>query len=95
MLAVVVLRTEPKEHCIVPENYIFGLNDLQDKLKTWGVNNKCDHLVYWKRSFLDDNVIPSSEETPNFGLVPCLDYPPPAEVNSACYLARIKRFYSK
>lgn len=95
MLAVVVLCTEQKQHCIVPEKYILGLNDLQDKLKTWGVNNKHNHLVFWKRLFLDDNVAPNSGENPNFQLVPRMDFPPPPEIDSACYLARVKRFFSK
>lgn len=95
-LAVVVLLTEPeRHHCIVPENCILGLDDLQDQLKTWGVNRKCNHLVYWQRSFLDDNVIPDSQDTPNFGLTTRNDFPPPADVDSACYMARVKRFFSK
>lgn len=95
-LAVVVLLTKPeRQHCIVPENCIFGLDKLQDDLKTWGVNRKCDHLVFWKRSFLDDNVLPDLQENPNFQLTPCDVFPPPAEIDSACYMARIKRFFSK
>lgn len=95
MIAVVVLRTNPKYHVIVPESYIFGLKDVQAELKTWGVNNKCDHLVYWKRSFLDDSVVPKSDEIPNFGLMPRTDFPPPPEIDSACYFVRVKRFFSK
>lgn len=95
-LAVVVLLTEhERQHCIVPENYVHGLDKLQDQLKTWGVNRKCNHLVFWKRSFLDDNMIPDSQETPNFRLTPRNDFPPPAGIDSACYMARVKRFFSK
>lgn len=95
MFAVVVLRTEPKQHCVVPEKYIYGLDELQDKLKTWGINNKCDHLIFWKRTFLDDSVAPTSDENPNFQLMPRADFPPSPEINSACYLARVKRFFSE
>lgn len=94
-LTVVVLLTEPKQHCIVPENYIFGLVDLQDKLKTWGVNRESKHLIFWKRSFLDDSVVPDSQENPNFFLAPSVMFPPPPEIDSACYMARVKRFFSK
>lgn len=95
-LAVVVLLIEPeRQHCIVPENYIYGLDELQDQLKTYGVNNKRNHLIFWKRSFLDDNIVPDSQEIPNFQLTPRNDFPPPAGIDSACYLARVKRFYSK
>lgn len=95
MIAVVVVQTNPKYHIIVPESYIFGLNNVQAELKTWGVNNKRDHLVYWKRSFLDDNVVPQSEENPNFYLAPRTDFPPPPEIDSACYKVRVKRFFSE
>lgn len=95
-LAVVVLLTEPeRHHVIIPENYIYGLDKLQDQLKTWGVNSKRNHLVFWKRSFLDDTVIPDSQESPNFEMTPQNDFPPPEGIDSACYLARVKRFFSK
>lgn len=94
-IAVVVVQTKPKYHVIVPESYIFGLDDLQAQLKTWGVNNKCDHLIYWQRSFLDDSVVPKSDGNPNFNLVPRSDFPPPPEIDSACYLVRVKRFFSE
>lgn len=45
LLAVVVLK-EQKEHIIVPEKYIYGLDQLQGELKTWGVNSKVDHLIF-------------------------------------------------
>lgn len=94
LLAVVVLK-EPKKHVIVPEKYIYGLDQLQGELKTWGVNSKVDHCVFWQRSFLNDDIIPDSNEEPNFQLVPRADFPPPAEVESACYIARVKRFFSE
>lgn len=94
ILAVVVLK-EPREHVIVPEKYIYGLDKLQGELKTWGVNSKVNHLIFWKRSFLDDNVIPDSSEDANFNLTPRDDFPPPPEIDSACYIARVKRFFSK
>lgn len=94
-LAVVVLLTEPKYHVIIPENYIHGLDELQHQLKTWGVNKKHDHLIFWKRSFLDHNVAPDSIEKANFSLEPRNDYPPPTNIFSACYKARVKRFFSK
>lgn len=95
MLVVVVLNTKPREYCIVPEAYIHGLKELEDDLKTWGVDPKSNHLVYWKRSFLDHTIVPVSQNDANFNLVPRNDFPPPPEVDAACYKAQIKRFFSK
>lgn len=95
MLALVVLLTKPKQHCIVPEKYIHGLDKVEDQLKTWGVNSKHTHLIFWKRSFLDDSVVPDSSERPNFHLELRNDFPPPAEIDSACFHGRVKRFYSE
>lgn len=94
-LVVVVLLTEPKHHVIIPENYIYNLDKFQHVLKTWGVNKSHDHLVFWKQSFLDDNLVPDSKENANFNLEPLQAFPPPPTVTSACFLARIKRFFSK
>lgn len=65
LLAIVVLKKR-KQHVIIPEKYIYGLNQLQGELKTWGVNNKVDHLIFWKRSFLDDNVFPDAKSKFSF-----------------------------
>lgn len=95
MLAFVVLLTEPRQHLIVPEKYIHGLDKLEHQLKTWGVNNQHKHIIFWKRSFLDDDVEPDSIDPPDFHLTPREDFPPPAEINMACFFCRVKRFFSE
>lgn len=95
MFAVVVLLTKPREHCVIPEKYIFGIEQIEAEMKTWGVNKAHDHLIYWSRS-LDNDFNPQALlDEPNFNLMQIETYPPPMEINSACYLGRIKRFFSK
>lgn len=96
MFAVVVLLTKPRKHCIVPEKYIFGLDEVEDQLKTWGANKVHDHLIYWNRSLLNDNIAPDSiSHPPNFNVAKCEEFPPPSQISSACFLGRVKRFFSK
>ncbi|XP_031635606.1 uncharacterized protein LOC116348676 [Contarinia nasturtii] len=92
MYALVVLLTEPRTYCIIPEEYIYGLREIEDQLKTWGVS-KFDHLIFWTRSLLDDNTAPEILIDPNFQLEQRRDFPPPTEIESACYIGRIKRFF--
>lgn len=94
MFVLVVLLTEPHKNCIVPEKYVFGLDEVEDKLKTWGVS-KHNHLIFWTRSLLDDNFDTDSLLPPNFNLDPISEYPPPLGIDSACYIGRVKRFFSK
>lgn len=92
MFAVVVLRSNPSEHCVVPENYIYGFEDIEAELKTWGANKNHDHLVYWSRELLNDNVTPCViTHPPNFSLPKCTEFPP--KVAACCFLARVKRFF--
>lgn len=93
MLAVVVLTTKTRHHVIVPEKYIYGLDKEEAALKTWGVNNQHKHIIYWKRDFLDDSVMPNSNDQPNFSLSLSQVFPPPAGIDSACFECRVKQFF--
>lgn len=96
MFAVVVLLTKPREHCIVPEKYIFGLDDLEDQLKTWGANKVHNHLIYWNHTLLNNNIAPDSmSHPPYFNLAICEEFPPPPEIDSVCFHGRVKRFFSE
>lgn len=95
MLAIVVLLAKPRQHVIVPEKYIHGLYKVEHQLKTWGVNHQHKHVIFWKRSFLDDAAAPDSIDMPDFHLTPLEDFPPPLGVDIACYFARIKRFFGE
>lgn len=94
MLAVVVLQTKSgRVHVIVPEEYIYGLEDVQAQLKTWGINNQHQHAIFWKRDFLDDNIAPNSIDRPDFSLPLRDDFPPPTDIDAACFNGRVKRFF--
>lgn len=95
MFAVVVLLTKPRAHTIVPENYIYGLKELEDNLKTWGANKKHDHLIFWSQNLLNDDTVPDETIQPNFSSASYDVFPPPPQVKAACYIGRIKRFFSK
>lgn len=95
MFAVVVLLTKPREHIIVPESYIFGLEKLEDDLKTWGANKQHDHLIFWSKHLLDDDIITDETNPPDFSLTISENFPPSSEANVGCYFGRIKRFFSK
>lgn len=96
MFAVVVLLTKPREHCIVPEKYIFGLDEVEDRLKTWGANKVHDHLIYWNRILLNNDIAPdSSLHPPDFNVDKCEVFPPPPQIDSVCFFGRVKRFFSK
>lgn len=91
MFAVVVLLTKPHEHCVVPENYIFGLDKMEAELKTWGANKTHNHLIYWNRMLLNENILPNA--VPDFSATKCEVFPPPFD--AACFLGRVKRFFSE
>lgn len=94
MFAVVVLLTNPRTHCVLPEEYIFGLENVEAEMKTWGINRNHKHLVFWSRT-LFDNAQDYIADQPNFSLIPLGEFPPRDEIDSACFFARIKRFFSK
>lgn len=89
-----MLLTNPKQHIIVPENYIAGLNEVEAELKTWGVSHRHVHTIFWKRDFLNGQE-PVGNDEPDFNLVPQRDFPPPDDVDIACYKAFVKRFFGK
>lgn len=78
-----VLQIQPRAHCVIPEQNIFSIEKIEADIKTWGVNKQHKHLVFWSNDSLD---------APNFELPLSTEFPPN---NSACYHARIKRFFRK
>lgn len=92
---VVALLVQPeKVHCVVPEEYIHGLAEIQADLKNWGVDKRHNNLIFWSKNLLDDDVEPNATlQPPKWDLDISNKFPPSAD--SACYYGRIKRFYSK
>lgn len=96
MFAVVALKTKPRKHCVIPEKYIFGLDKMEDQLKTWGANKAHDHLIFWSRELINDDISPNSMfHPPNFNVDRCEEFPPPLNIDNACYLGRVKCFFSE
>lgn len=95
MFAFVVLLTKPRnKHCAVPEKYIFGLDKMEADLKTWGANKTHDHLIFWNKALLNDNIAPdAAAHPPDFQVDICEIFPP--RTDSACFLGRVKRFFSQ
>lgn len=94
---VVVLLAEPENiHCVVPEEYIYGLDKIQADLKNWGVDKRHNNIIFWSKANLGEDTVPNAElYPPNFDLVVENEYPPLEGINSACYYGRIKRFFGK
>lgn len=91
MFARVVLLLKPRVQCVVPEKYIRGLDDYEADLKTWGVDKTHDHLIYWKNII---GGLPDAEiNPPDFRVDKSNVFPPTTD--SACYMGRVKGFYSK
>lgn len=95
MFAVVVLIAKPRnKHCVVPEKYIFGLDKMEADLKTWGANKTHNHLIFWNKALLNDNIAPdTAAHPPDFQVEKYEIFPP--QTDSACFLGRVKRFFSQ
>lgn len=78
---VLAFLTEVKKHIVVPEQFVFDLNQL--KLKNLGVNRNQNFKIFWS-----NNV---DCTTPNFDAPRSEVHPPINE--EACYIGRVYRFY--
>lgn len=88
---VVIVLAESKFHLIVPEQWVYDLNEF--KLRNWGVNSNQKHLVYWNRTVFDTFLNePKTDIQPNFD----------AEIRSVfgtkdecCFHGYLIKFWSK
>lgn len=95
MFVVVVILVQPRVHCILPEKYIYGIKEIEADIKTWGIQKQHKYLVFWSRDLLDDEMVSNGIfGTPDFDLIPSAEFPP-ANMNPACYYAKIKQFFRK
>lgn len=91
---VVVYLKDAKKNIIVPEEWIFDLDE--QKLKNHGANSNQNYLVFWSYyGIYGDDDIPNAAYEPNFFLDKMVEYPPPHGVAECCYIGRIKHFYPK
>lgn len=89
---VVVHIKSAKKNVVVPENWIYDIN--QELLKNKGVNGNRDILVFWSLDGLVDD-IPNDEYAPNFTVEKAEAFPLPSGVKEACYIARMVRYFGK
>lgn len=87
---VVVFLVDPKVHVIVPEEFIFNLDE--QSLKNVGKNGNFKYKVFYAENCIDENGIQNYECVPNFNLADCIEFPP---VGEACYIGKLKRFFSE
>lgn len=82
---VVVVITNLKKRIVIPEQWIYDVNE--QSLKNYGVNSNRNVLIFWSNSALDSNNRPDATYKPNFSAPNSEEYPPLND--EACYLARI------
>lgn len=87
---IVVFLVDAKKHIIVPEEFIFNLDE--ESLKNKGKNPSFRYTVFWSENALDANGVPQADYLPDFNLTKSIDYPP---IGDACYLGQIKKFHSE
>lgn len=88
MSLVVVYLKVPKVHVVIPDNWIYRLNE--SKLRNYGVNTNQDHRLFWSNDAVNDDEMPDYAYTPNFD-APLSNVFPPLE--DSCYIGRVKKFY--
>lgn len=90
---VVVYLLDAKKNIIVPETFIYELNE--EKLKNYGANRNQSHLIYWSNAASDGiDGVPNPDFPTDFTLPPT-NVHPPREIEETCYIVRLKRFFSK
>lgn len=93
---VVVYLTGPKKLTVIPEKFIFDLNER--KLKNYGCNSNQSQRIYFSQQWFQnqiDKINLDQEFTPNFDLRASSVYPLPNTVNEAVFVALLKKFESK
>lgn len=91
MLVVVYLR-EAKRYTVVPEEFIYYLNERS--LKNLGLNRNQNRLIYFSREVfqkLEQNEIPYAF-APNFSIPVSTEYPMPENLEETCFIGRLISF---
>lgn len=90
MFVVVLIKSE-KKYIIVPEEWIYDINE--ELLKNKGVNSNRDVLIFWSQNGVGPDGKPDATYAPNFSLSKSSIYPPPNF--EAVYVARIIRYFGR
>lgn len=95
MLVVVYLK-DSKQYTIVPEEFIYQLNERN--LKNLGLNRNQNRLIYFSSEIFEkiqrnDDIEPPHE--PNFSLPISFAYPLPNDLKDTCFIGRLIKFEGK
>lgn len=93
---VVVYLCDAKKHTIIPEEFVYILN--QKSLKNCGVNSNQNRRIYfsseWFREY-EQKLSPKREYEPKFDLDITNVYPLPNDLIETCFVARLYCFEGK
>lgn len=94
---VTVYLTEAKKHTVIPHEYIYELVEVN--LFNKGINTNQNRRVYFSKDVFDafqNGENPNLLDFPaNFGTAIAKVYPLPNDLRSACYIARLVKFWCK
>lgn len=95
MAYVLVYLVHARKNTIVPEKFVYSLNDV--KLKNNGVNQNQDHRIYFSQALFDlmKNGEAPIDMQPNFSLPITKNYPLENGINETCFIGRTKKFYGE
>lgn len=89
---VVVFVKSVKKKFIVPEQWIYGVDE--ESLKNNGVNSNKSVLIFWSDS-IDADGYPDATFTPNFTAPNSMKFPPPKPNKQACYVGRSTQYHGE
>lgn len=94
MLVVVYLQ-EAKKYIVVPEEFIYRLDERS--LKNYGINSNQKRLIYFSNEVFKnlENKIEMNSLTPNFNAPVTKIFPLPDNLKESCFHGRLYAFESK
>lgn len=95
MLVVVYLK-EAKQYTVVPEEFIYQLNERN--LKNLGLNRNQNRLIYFSTEIfeqLERNEVIDQPYAPNFQLPVSSEFPLPNDLKATCFIGRLIKFEGK
>lgn len=94
-MLVVVYLSEAKNYTVVPEEFIYQLNERT--LKNLGLNQNQNRLIYFSADVFEKLERKKVFKTPqpNFNLEVSSAYPLPNVLNETCFIGRLIKFEGK
>lgn len=93
---VTVYLVEAKTHTVVPQEFIYELN--QENLCNHGVNTNQNRLIFFSTEIFEalksgNNTV--NMDMPKFDVAITNEYPLPNELKETCFVGRLKKFWGK